>query len=56
MEKAKSGVIRTLTLSYDLVNGVMDYDNPDDMTYLEVLGLVKFFEVMLTAEMLADQD
>jgi hypothetical protein len=47
---------RTLTLRYDMANDRAEYDNPDEMTYIEVLGLIKYIEMMLTAEIVKDSE
>lgn len=43
-------VYRTFTIKYDMANDRVEYDNPDDMTYLEILGLIKYAEMQMTAD------
>lgn|GEM_PF-5329411 len=45
-----SPVYRTLTIKYDMANDRVEYDNPDGMTYLEILGLIKYAEMQMTAD------
>ena len=55
MNKAPS-IYRTITLKYDLANDRVEYENPDGMTYLEILGVIKFAEMMMTSEIVKADD
>lgn len=45
-----SPMYRTFVIKYDMANDRVEYDNPDEMTYLEILGLIKFAEMQMTAD------
>lgn len=47
---------RSITLKYDMANDRVEYDNPDGMTYLEIMGLIKFAELMMATEIVKSDD
>lgn len=49
-------IYREITLRYDLANDRVEYDNPDSMTYLEIMGLIKFAELMMAAEIVKSDE
>lgn len=49
-------IYRTFTIKYDMANDKVDYDNPDDLTYLEILGMIKFCEMGLAVDMMKQDD
>jgi hypothetical protein len=53
VEKAK--LTRSFVINYDLINEVVSYDNPDGMSYVEILGLTKYCEMMMGIDMMKDK-
>lgn len=49
-------IYREITLRYDVANDRVEYDNPDSMTYLEIMGLIKFAELMMAAEVMKSDE
>jgi hypothetical protein len=54
VEQAK--LLRTFTITYDLLEEVVNYDNPDSMTYIEILGLIKYCEMRLALDMMKNNE
>lgn len=48
VEQAK--LTRSITINYDLINEKVTYENPDGMTYVEILGLIKYCEMMMAID------
>ncbi|WP_199615040.1 hypothetical protein [Paenibacillus alkalitolerans] len=43
-------------IEIDVIDGSVDYTNPDELSYVEVLGMIEFAKLMITREFLNEDD
>lgn len=50
--------VPTLTKQFiieiDVINGTVDYSNPENLTYFEVVGMIEYAKMMIVKEFLED--
>ncbi len=56
MSVKQAKLTRSITITYDLINEVVNYENHDGMTYVEILGLIKFCEMQMAIDMMKNTD
>lgn len=56
METEKAKLIRSFTITYDMIDEVVNYENPDNMSYVEILGLIKYCEMMMAVELMKEDE
>lgn len=56
MSTEQAKLTRTFTITYDLLGEVVNYENPDSMTYVEILGLIKYCEMQLAIDMMNSKE
>lgn len=45
---------KTFTITIDHINGEVDYDNVDDLSFFEVLGAIEYLKMMIHKQWLTD--
>lgn len=45
-------MIKQFIIEANIVDGSVDYNNPENLTYVEVLGMIEFVKLMITKEFL----
>ncbi|MCM3703802.1 hypothetical protein [Paenibacillus macerans] len=43
-------------IEIDMINGAIDYKNPDELTYFQVVGMIEYAKMMITREFLEDSN
>lgn len=54
MEAEKAKLTRSLIINYDMIEEIVSYENPDGMSYVEILGLIKYTEMMMAVDMMKE--
>lgn len=47
-------LVKQFIIELDVVNGTVDYKNPDNLSYFQVCGMIKYAELMITREFLEE--
>ncbi len=43
-------------IEMDMVNGTVDYKNPDGLSYFEAVGMIEYSKMMITREFLNETE
>lgn len=54
MNEAPS-LVKQFIIEMDIVNGTVDYKNPDGLTSIQVLGMIEFAKVLITKELIDEE-
>jgi hypothetical protein len=49
-------VKKSITIEYDIVSSEMEIKNAEDLSYLELLGLLEFAKLLITRDYIEDQN
>ncbi|WP_199614608.1 hypothetical protein [Paenibacillus alkalitolerans] len=49
-------MIKQFIIEVDQIHGTVDYKNPDDLTYFEVLGAIEYTKLIVTKNFLEDTE
>jgi len=41
------GIVKKIIIEVDVVNNVMTFDNPDELSYLEILGIIEYAKMSI---------
>jgi hypothetical protein len=47
-------ITKQFTIELDIINGTVDYKNPDNLTYFQVCGMIDYAKMMIMREFLEE--
>lgn len=54
METPKAELTKQFIIEIDMISGQVDYKNPDELTYFQVMGMIEYSKLMITKEFLEE--